>query len=797
MKRARRLLQTLLLTRRRLLALLLNLSTTLFLGVGCVGGGGGSAGAGQAAAENLQVSLHVSTFSCDATPPLGHPLCGGWIRPLEAVDDPLLAKGIVLKDAGGTYVLCSIDWCELRNDAYDLFRDKIATAAKTSPSRVAVQCIHAHNAPFTDARAQEIVDQVDNAPVHADLEFLEETASRVARSVEEACERWGVATHVGTARTAVHQVASSRRVPGPDGSIRVRYSSTTDVSLQQAPEGKIDRFLRTVSLYRGAERIVDMHYYATHPQSYYGDGRATCDFPGIARQRMEEEVGVFQLYFTGCAGDIGAGKYNDGRPERREELTRRIHSAMRQSTQTLERQPVSAIRWSVQPVRFPTRKEERFSEPSLRTTLENPEASPAVRLNAALALSWLERVAADRPIELTSLALGKIRILHLPGEPFVDFQLRAQQDHPDLFLAVAAYADCGMGYICSERSYAEGGYEPTASLLAPTAEHYLHGAIDALLSERTPPKPVLKSVRKIWDVAPHSAFTDLIRFREQMFCTFREGAGHVSPDGNIRILVSSDGERWESSALLTEAGVDLRDPKLSMTPDGDLMLTAGWTQSPPDRKKSFRSCVAFSKDGSTWSPIHRVLDNGVLDEGPWLWRLTWHKGSGYGIAYDTAAGERAGASHLFHTRDARTYDKLTTFSHYPGLTEATLRFDAEGTAYCVHRRDAGTRSALLGTSQPPYTTWNWKDTGFYFGGPNFVSHNGTWWAAGRWRVGPAKTVLARVDWHRGTLEPALQLPSGGDTSYPGLLSEGGDLWMSYYASHEGKTAIYLARIGFE
>lgn len=43
----------------------------------------------------------------------------------------------------------------------------------------------------------------------------------------------------------------------------------------------------------------------------------------------------------------------------------------------------------------------------------------------------------------------------------------------------------------------------------------------------------------------------------------------------------------------------------------------------------------------------------------------------------------------------------------------------------------------------------------------------------------------------------LKLPSGGDSSYPGMVMHNGLLWMSYYSSHEGKTSIYLAKIALE
>ena len=80
-------------------------------------------------------------------------------------------------------------------------------------------------------------------------------------------------------------------------------------------------------------------------------------------------------------------------------------------------------------------------------------------------------------------------------------------------------------------------------------------------------------VRKIWDQAPHNAFTDLVRFQDRWFCVFREGAGHVSPDGALRVLTSADGQQWESAALVTSPNADLRDAKITVTPDGQLMLS--------------------------------------------------------------------------------------------------------------------------------------------------------------------------------------------------------------------------------
>lgn len=746
-----------------------------------------------AAAEQSGKALPmiVRTFVCDVTPPMGSPLCAGRIKDVVAVDEPLLAKGVILEDAGGKYVLCALDWCLLRGGAYDAFRDRIAEAVGTTPARVAVQCVHQHNAPNTDPRAQDLLAKAKDAPVHADNAYLIASAEKVAAAAKAAANARSV-SHVGTSRAMVEKVASNRRVPMPDGTIGVRYSATKDPVLRAAPEGLIDPWLKTITLFDGDKPLVQMHYYATHPQSHYGDGRVTYDFPGIARERLEKETGVFQMYFTGCAGNITAGKYNEGKPEQRTELAERLYAAMRQSIAGIDHRPVQAIDWRVRPVRLPRRTEAKYEDKALRTALADPAAPAGERINAALALASFERMNTNRPIDFTCMSIGRVHVLHLPGEPFIQYQLLAQKTRPDDFVAVAGYGDDFTGYICNEKAYAEGGYEPTSTVLSPLGEYYMTAAITDLMSKQQAAAPRLLGVTRIWNAAPHCAFTDLVRYKDRWFCAFREGPKHVSDEASIRVIRSTDGEKWESAALLSEAGADLRDAKLSITPDNRLMLLGGRRTWPPKYERSLGSWVAFSDNGADWSDRQRVCGD---DE--WLWRVTWHDGLGYGIGYGSATPDKNGTdwtARLYRTSDGLEFRRIASFGEFPGLTEATIRFGGDGTAFCIQRRDGGTRTALLGTAVPPYTDWKWRDTGFHFGGPDLIDVAGTWYAGGRWVIGAAKTVLARVNFDRGTIEPVLELPSGGDTSYPAFVFHEGKLWMSYYSSHEGTTAIYLARI---
>ena len=108
------------------------------------------------------------------------------------------------------------------------------------------------------------------------------------------------------------------------------------------------------------------------------------------------------------------------------------------------------------------------------------------------------------------------------------------------------------------------------------------------------------------------------------------------------------------------------------------------------------------------------------------------------------------------------------------------------------RNEDGKRRGHLGRAKPPYTDWTWCDIDMKLGGPDAILLPSGTWVLGSRLYGPrgSRTVLARLE-DDGRTTQVLRLPSGGDTSYPGMCVHDGKLWVSYYSSHEGKTSIYL------
>ncbi len=420
--------------------------------------------------------LGVATFQADVTLPLGDLL---YSEPLATVEHPLLAKGVVLDDGSKRYVLCAVDWCTLGECAHAAFRTKIAAAAGAEPSCVAVHCVHQHTAPPFDGGAQELLEKQKDPPEYRSLETLDEITDRVAEAVKQSLDDLQSFDTVGLGQARVDRVAAIRRVITPEGKLLTRWSACRDPELAAMPEGGIDPMLRTITLASGNKPLVRLHYYATHPQTYYREGRASYDFPGMARQRLEEEEGVFQIYFTGCAGDVTAGKYNRGTPDCRAALAERLCAGMKASIASTRSAPAERIAWRTVPVELTARTDAGRDPGANRATLENPEAKPDDRVAAAGRLARIQKLA--EPIEFSTLEIGPARVVHLPGEPMVAFQHYATGLLPDEFVAVAGYGIGTPGYVCTAEAFEQGGYEPSASAIVPESERVVKRAIRQLL----------------------------------------------------------------------------------------------------------------------------------------------------------------------------------------------------------------------------------------------------------------------------------------------------------------------------
>ena len=436
---------------------------------------------------SLAADLRIATFMADVTPPLGTPLCFGLVKPGIVMVDPLTARGLVITGSGRPIVLVAVDWLGISNESHDHWRQALAAAAGTTMDRVTVHVLHQHDAPGHDDTASRLLREqgLTDALIQDDA-FNAEAVKRTAAALQTARPRR--VTHVGVGRGKVEQVASNRRILGEDGKVKfTRMSSSRIAEAVAAPEGVVDPWVQSMSFWDDDRPVAAITYYATHPQSHYGKGGISWDFVGGARFLRERAVpGVAHIHFNGAAGNVAAGKYNDGAPENRAILAGRLAEGMRAAWDSTVKTRVSApdIAWSHVEVALPLRVE-THGVAALQAVVRDAAAKPADRMRAARDLAFALRAAAGHRIQLSRLRVGPAESIYLPGELFIEYQLAAQKLRPaGKALAVAAYGDLGPGYIGTEAAYGQGGYETgVVSRTAPSVEGVLMKAIRALLAQ--------------------------------------------------------------------------------------------------------------------------------------------------------------------------------------------------------------------------------------------------------------------------------------------------------------------------
>lgn len=429
--------------------------------------------------------LRVATFAIEATPPIGSPLCNGSVAPVKQVVTPLMAKGVVLLGAGDPVALCAFDWVGIGNESSDAFRAALADAVGTKLDRVVVHTLHQHDAPGSDFATERLLAEQGLAGRFSNAEFDRGVMARLAAAAKESLGRAVEATHLGLGQGRVERVASNRRILGPDGKVALQRQSSggKNPAARDAPEGTIDPELRLVSFWNGETPLAVLSYYATHPMSFYGRGLVNWDLVGMAREDRSEALGGLPwVHFNGAGGNVAVGKYNDGSEANRPVLAERVEEGMRLAWESQAKQAIAAedVAWAVEPVVLPVR--ETLVEETLLAKLADRSLKDTDRIRAARDLVFLRRCRGGHRIGITCLRLGEARILHLPGELFVEYQIAAQAMRPGRFTALAAYGDYGTGYIGTAVAYGQGGYETgPVSRVGPGSEAVLLEAMKRLL----------------------------------------------------------------------------------------------------------------------------------------------------------------------------------------------------------------------------------------------------------------------------------------------------------------------------
>ena len=331
------------------------------------------------------------------------------------------------------------------------------------------------------------------------------------------------------------------------------------------------------------------------------------------------------------------------------------------------------------------------------------------------------------------------------------------------------------------------------------------GAPGAIAQLQSLPEVDVTNVRQVFHNGEHNAFTDLIRWRERYWLTFRSCPdGHmVHPTSRIIVLSSTDAQSWEKEFEFSVPLRDTRDPHFLAYREKLFVYTGTWysgeTTLPRDEYdlNKHLGYGAWTDDGEDWNGPQQL--EGTY--GHYIWRAAAHDGVAYLCArrnkdFAEVVGERdIVESAMLESDDGLNWRYRSQFQDTHG-DETAFVFEGDGSLTAISRR--GGSKAEIVRARPPYDEMVRADLSEYIGGPLLTRWGNRWVVGGRRNTeeGP-KTVLYWLAENR--LEPFAQLPSGGDNSYPGFVELSPTrAIVSWYSSHEvdteGQTitAIYMA-----
>lgn len=321
------------------------------------------------------------------------------------------------------------------------------------------------------------------------------------------------------------------------------------------------------------------------------------------------------------------------------------------------------------------------------------------------------------------------------------------------------------------------------------------------------PEVRVGNIRRAFHNGEHNAFTDLVRFKDKFYLTFRSCPdGHmVHPTASIIILSSTDADQWEQVHRFSVARRDTWDPHFLIFRGRLFVYTGTWyygETSPMSEDYDLNKHLgyaAWSKDGVQWhSPI---MLEGTF--GHYIWRASAFGGEAYLCGRrkrEFAMAPRGEGpmveSAMLESDDGLIWRTRALFQVVDG-DETAFQFEADGSVLAIGRRGRG--NAQLLRSEAPYAQWERKELDRYIGGPLLTRWGSRYVVGGRKTIGGNGPKTSMYWLVKDQLHEFAGLPSGGDNSYPGFVEISLTRAMvSWYSSHEkdatGKamTAIYLA-----
>ena len=403
--------------------------------------------------------LRAGVSRANITPSIGIDLVGFAGRgPSIGLGDELYATALLLDDGRQRVAVLHLDLIGLDAAWSRAACDLIGKRGRLPAGNVLLCCTHTHYGPSVRGFEGDPRESAEAA-------YMAELRFKLAGIVAEARTKLTpVTARVGRSAS---DIGINRRERLPDGRI----------ILGRNPAGPIDREVIIARLDRpSGEPVACLLNFATHPVSQTGKGRLiSADFPGYAREVVEDLTGTTCLYLQGACGNINSAIMQEGLDSPRT-LGKRLGAAAVQAHETAEPAQLAPIAVAQTEAKLPAKTYASIREAEAAVQALQAEHDRAKEAGGNRGRRWWAQLRLDRakaaldslrtgkplppvPAPVWGVALGELGLATGPGEIFCEIGMAVKEAGIFPHTMYVSNTNGSIGYVPMAEAYPEGGYE--------------------------------------------------------------------------------------------------------------------------------------------------------------------------------------------------------------------------------------------------------------------------------------------------------------------------------------------------
>lgn len=453
--------------------------------------------------------LQAGAAEVDITPKAGIHLAGdvGRWRPAKLALDPLFARALVLESGGKRLCLVVLDLTIVTEEYTDLIREEAARRFGLEPSAIMVHATQTHTAP---SLGHFMFDESFPTPPDVpwlrggDPHYFDFAVERILEAIQHAtlCLE---PVRVGIGSGIEGRLAFNRRAVMNNGKVAMPgpcWQSPLGPTYIRYLEGPIDPEVGIVCFQNASLKMVAMLlHYTCHPVNVFPKPLVSADWPGAWAAEMKKAFGqdCVPLVINGCCGNINP--WNPFDPDYipdHQRMGRMLAETAGKVIETLTFEDSALLDWRVTHLNIPIREVEPELLAEAKSVLaEHPEPLWSESEPHRVEWRWMKAAsvmsvhlrrqrAPELDYEIQAFRVGRTAIVGLPGEPFVEGQLRIKMASPTFPTYIAHCVNEYVGYLPTREAFLRGGHEVETrywAKLVPEALDMVVAATTDLLSE--------------------------------------------------------------------------------------------------------------------------------------------------------------------------------------------------------------------------------------------------------------------------------------------------------------------------